>query len=66
MLNSDIIRPIVMGLLILGLVACSSDPEMREAFGDGSPRILIDEATGGAYVVQHNIGDNYTVMPLKK
>ncbi len=47
------------------LTGCASDPEMREKFGDGSPHIMVDKATGEAYVVEHNFGDTYTVRPLQ-
>lgn len=48
--------------LLVFVVGCDSNKEMRERFG-GKPRLLTD-AQGRQYIVEHSLGLSYTVIPV--
>lgn len=54
---------IILTLLIIS--GCASDEDMRDNFGDGL-HTFTEDATGDKYVIEHHMGDSYSLKLLKK
>lgn len=54
-------------ILIVAIIlsGCSSDSEMRAKFGYGL-HVFVHEASGDRYIVEHHLGDTYTITLLEK
>lgn len=55
----------LLAFLVMALaVGCASDTQMRQRSPDGHP-IIVQDKQGTTYVIQHHIGDTYTVQVIK-
>ena len=56
---------IITLLTLLIISGCASDEEMRTRFGEGLHTFTEDE-TGDKYIIEHDMGDNYSIKLLKR
>jgi len=49
---------LIVGLTMTLSLGCDYNPERRQVFN--KPRLLTD-STGGVWIVEHNLGKNYTL-----
>lgn len=47
------------------VLGCDSDVDMRNRHGDKRPFMVRSIDTGDCYIVEHRIGGNYAVSPIK-
>lgn len=61
--------PVQIAITVFALTlicSCSSDEYMEEHFGNGALHEFTEKATGDTYLVEHRIGENYSVRLLRK
>ncbi len=63
-MNLNKLSATVAALILIILVAGCQDAKMRDKITRGEPVIMTD-TEGTSYVVEHHIGNTYTVKPLK-
>ena len=55
-------KKLILLLTVICLHGCDSDPERRKAIGDGGKYFFTQDGTGDKYIIQHQLGDNYSVV----
>ncbi len=52
-------------VILLTLIGCSSNVEMDKRF-KGNEILLVTDVDGNSYIIEHHLGDMYTVKPIRK
>lgn len=57
---------LAVALTVLLVAGCASDEELREKFSDNLPHFFTEDVTGDVYLIEHNLGDNYSLKLWKR